>query len=256
MSLLSKLFKIREHSPDGDIVKPFLDHLEDLRWMLIKIAAALAVGMVIAFSVSKPMTLFLERPLLTVAPDTKLMTTAPLEGFTVSLTMAFYGGIILSFPILLFFLAEFILPALTKAEKKYVGPGIAAGFLLFVAGVSVCFTYIVPKTLQWLYQYSQDHGYEIHWTVKEYFGLVTHLCLACGLLCELPILMLVLSLTGLVSYQLLARTRPYAITIILIFVAIISPTPDPLTFITLAVPVIAIYEGSIWLVRLLERRRA
>lgn len=184
-----------------------------------------------------------------------LQTLDVTESFSIALKLSFYAGIVLSFPFLLFFVVDFVLPALTRKEKRLLGPGILGGSLLFGFGVWICFVYILPKTLIWFHNFNADLGFVANWKAATYFGFVTHLCVACGLLCELPLVMIVLSVLGIISFELLTRTRRYAVAIILILVAIISPTPDPMTFITLAIPMLAIFEGSIWLVWLIERNR-
>lgn len=254
MSWLRSVFSFREQH-EGDIEKPFLDHLEDLRWTLIKMGVTLGTGMGVAFCFNQRITEMLEAPLYHVEPATKLTSTVITDGFMISLSLSFYAGIVLSFPVLLYFVAGFVVPALTRKEKKMLFPGIAGGFVLFAGGVAICYHWILPKTLRWFHEYSTAHGYQILWTAKAYFAFVTHLCLACGLLCELPIVMVALSFVGVLSYGFLKTTRRYAVALILVLVAIIAPTPDPITFLTLALPMLMIFEGSIWLVWLIERAR-
>jgi sec-independent protein translocase protein TatC len=174
----------------------------------------------------------------------------------ISLQLAFYAGIILSFPFLLSFLAEFVLPALTTKERRILVPSIAAGFVLFGAGAFVSYSYVLPTTLSWFSNYAKSMGMDPRWQARDYFGFVTHLTIACGLLCELPVGVLGLAALQMVTYPMLAKTRPYAITAILVLVAVISPTPDPFTFVALALPVVAIYELCIWIVWAMDRRRA
>jgi sec-independent protein translocase protein TatC len=254
---LNKIFHLREQS-NGEAIKPFLDHLEDLRWTLIKIITTLASGMVISFGFRKWLFDAMTEPLRVIAPNPLevLIFTKPAESITVSLSLAFYAGIVITFPILLFFLLEFVLPALTRQEKKYVLPGIAIGFVLFLAGVVACYFLVLPQTMKWLYSDSIHLGIKPTWIVGDYFSFVTRLCLGFGLLGELPPVMAVLAALGIVTYEWLARTRVYAIVIILALAAFIAPTPDPLTFLMLGLPIILLYEICIWIAWLLERRRA
>jgi sec-independent protein translocase protein TatC len=179
------------------------------------------------------------------------------EGFMISLTLAFYSGIVLSFPLLLFFAAEFVLPALTRQEKKLLVPGLGVGFVLFGTGVWLAYHFILPLTLKWFHNYSvKIMDFETTWQARDYYSFVTHLTIACGLLAEMPIAVLGLAFMGLVTAKLLRSTRAYAYTLILILVAVISPTPDPMTFMIMAGPVLAIYELCIWLVWFMERKRS
>ena len=255
-TLLKKVFKIREDS-NGEVVKPFLDHLEDLRWTLIKMIGTLTAGMVLSFIFRQWLFAVMTEPLKVITPDpTKILQmTGPADSIMVSLTLAFYAGIVLTFPFLLFFLLEFILPALTRQEKKYVLPGILVGFGLFIAGVLACYYFVLPQTMKWLYSDALTLRVTPQWRVTEYFSFVTRLTLGFGLLIEVPPVMTVLAALGFVSHAWLVKTRAYAIIAILLLAAFIAPTPDPMTFLMLGVPVIAFYEVCIWIVWLLERRR-
>ncbi len=252
---LNKIFSIREQS-DGDVVKPFLDHLEDLRVMIFKMLAAVIIATIISFSFNGWLMDIVRRPLDAQNLGVELVTFQLIEGFMLSLKLSFYAGIVLSFPFLLWFLAGFVLPALTRKEKRLIMPGVLGGFVLFIIGVILSYLYILPNTIHWFANYASSRGLKLTLQAQGYFSFVANLCLACGLLCELPVVVLVLSALGMISYRFLASTRPYAVTIILIVVAILAPTPDPITFLTLSVPVLAIYELCIWIVWLMERRRA
>src|SRR4051812_43383217 len=117
MSWLRQIFSFREQH-EGDVEKPFLDHLEDLRWTLIKMTAVLAAGMIISFCFNQQLLEVLQKPLHDVEPGTQLNITLITEAFSIALSLSFYAGIVLTFPILLYFVAEFVLPALTRKEKR------------------------------------------------------------------------------------------------------------------------------------------
>ncbi len=250
---LHKLFAIRENQ-ERDAVKPFLEHLEDLRITLFKMAFSLAVGMVIAFFYRNPLMTIVQRPLHDAGLT--ILTLQLTEVFMLSLKLAFYAGVVFSFPFLLYFVAEFVLPALTRKERRLLIPGILASFILFGCGVVVSYFYILPKTIRWFKEYSESLGIPLTQVqAGPYFSFVANLSIACGLLCELPVVVIALSLLNIVSFALLARTRAYAMVLIGILVAILAPSPDPITFITLSLPVMGIYELCIWIVWLIERRR-
>src|SRR5581483_4228975 len=116
-------------------------------------------------------------------------------------------------------------------EKKMLIPGIFAGTLLFAGGVILAYEFVLPKAIKFFFDYNKQMGLEpSQLTVGKYFSFVSNLCLACGLLCEVPVVILALAKLGFINYQLLARTRSYAVVGVLIVVAIIAPTPDPFTF--------------------------
>ncbi len=253
--LLDKLFRVRGEQEGGDVVKPFLDHLEDLRWTLLKMAMCLAAGMIVSFIFVDDISALILRPLEAIQGKKDLQVLKVTEPFMISLQIAFYAGLVLTFPVLLYFIAEFVLPALTRKEKRMLMPGLLGGFVLFAIGVALAYHYILPMTLRWFHDYALRMKMTPNWTAKDYYGFVTHLAIACGLLAELPVVVLALAFLNIVSFRLLTATRRYAYTLIMILVAIISPTPDPITFIVMATPVLMIYEGCIWLVWLMERRR-
>lgn len=257
MSWLNKFFNFREKS-DGDVVKPFLDHMEDLRWTLIKMGITLVVGMVIAFFFVNDLMSIVQKPMLLAAPELKdkIVTRTIIEPFMVSLMLAFFAGFTLAMPFLGYFALSFVLPALTRQEKKFLFPGIAGSFCLFMAGVLVSYYYILPETLRFFYDYSHKMQVNILWEWKDYISFCAWLTIGFGLLCQLPVVMIALAFLGIVSFRFLNSTRPYAVTIILILAAVVAPTPDPVTFISLGLPIILLYEICIWLVWLIDRRKA
>lgn len=251
----NKIFKLRENA-DKEAVKPFLDHMEDLRWTLIKMGSTLFFGMVVSFIFRKQLFHVMLEPLkvITDEPSKVLQMTEVAASIMVSLTLAFYAGIVITFPFLFYFLLEFVLPALTRKERKLVMPGIGVGFILFAAGVWSCYSLILPPTLKWLFFDAANLGVQAHWMVRDYFSFVTRICIGFGLLCELPVVMTVLAILGIVRFEWLKQTRPYAIILILILAAFIAPTPDPVTFLMLGAPIILLYECCIWIVWFIDKR--
>ncbi len=252
--MLDRFFQFREQSDD---VKPFLSHLEDLRWMLMKIAITIVVCMMGAFGFRGTLVSIVQAPLAKIDPDlvSKLQTLGVADSLTISLQLAFYAGLVISFPLLLLFVAQFVVPALTRKEKKMVFPVIAAGSLLFMAGVSIAYFFILPQTLRFFFQDAQSLGWAPTWTVREYFSFVTHLTLAFGLAFELPIVVVTLVSLGILSFKFLHQTRPYAIVMNLMLAALIAPTPDVITFLSMGLPMCLLYESCIWIAWFIDRRR-
>jgi len=178
-----------------------------------------------------------------------------IDPITISFSLAFYAGIVLSFPLLLFFVAQFVVPALTRKERHIVFPAIAVGFALFLTGVALCYFVILPETLKFCFDYSKSLNFAPSWTVRDYFSFVTQMLIAFGAAFELPVAVVVLAYLELVSFDLLHRTRPYAWVLVLALAAILAPTPDPLSFLALGAPMCLLYEACIWIAWLLEKRR-
>jgi sec-independent protein translocase protein TatC len=256
MSWLSKFFKFREKS-DGDIVKPFLDHMEDLRWTIIKIILVQIVMMFVSFYFRHDLMDMLRWPLYKVDPalPDQLIITGIASSFLISLELAFFAGIAMAFPFHVYFVAHFVLPALTRKERKLLLPGIFGAFTLFLAGVLVAYQWILPSTIRFFFQDALAAHFKIMWTWDAYFSFAAWLCFGFGLLCELPVIVILLGALGIVSFKFLSKTRPFGYTIILILAAVIAPTPDPVTFVTLSIPIVALYEACIWVVWLIDRRR-
>jgi sec-independent protein translocase protein TatC len=263
MWFLKKLFKKREEAnanvsrdEDGDVVKPFLDHLEDLRSMFLKMLFTLGICMCVAFAFRSEIAHLLKQPLVWAVPNAKLQSINPIETVSMSFRLAFYAGIVVSFPILFYFLAEFILPALTKKEKRVVLPAVGIGFGLFLAGVVLCFCLVLPPTLRWLNNdIATFAGAEANWTLATYYALVTNLCVAMGLIAEMPVVVVTLNAIGLVSAKWLRSMRIYGYAASLILAGLIAPTPDFFMLATFALPMMLLFEGCIWLIWWLEKRR-
>ncbi len=251
---LRDIFKFRE-VPEAETAKPFLEHLEDLRWTVVKMAIALLLAMVLCFAFRHSLVQIVQRPLgefgEKVGPLRALGIT---DSFTISFRLAFYAGIVVSFPLLLYFVAEFVLPALTAVEKRFVLPAIGVSFLLFLAGVLCCYYWLLPQTIGFFYKDTQSLGWAPEWTVQQYYSFVTRFTLGFGLAFELPVVVLALVYFGLITYEFMARTRPYAVVLIFILATIITPTPDVLTLIAMSLPMCLLYESCIWIAWLMQRR--
>jgi sec-independent protein translocase protein TatC len=264
INILQKLFKLREKRPSGDdpdkeLVKPFLEHMEDLRWTVIKCLAVLVISMIAGLVNRHELMTLLRYPLVIADPEGRMVEIIradnPIDSFMISFKMAFYMGIVVSLPILLYFIADFVLPALTKKEKRVLIPGFLVGILFFLAGAYLSFTYITPHTLKFFWDDTNSMDMIPLWTWRHYISFVTWLTMGFGLMCEVPLLVILLASFRIVNFKFLTATRSYAIVIILVLAAIVSPTPDPITFLAIGTPIIIMYEMCIWIVWLLEFKR-
>jgi sec-independent protein translocase protein TatC len=253
---LRDIFKFRD-LPESETSKPFLEHLEDLRWTVVKMAMALFAAMILCFLFRHTLVTVMQAPLHAVDPQVGALKALGItDSIVISFHLAFYAGIVVAFPLLLYFLAEFILPALTAVEKRFLFPAIAGSFALFLLGVVVCYFWLLPKTILFFFRDTQSLGWAPTWTVQQYYSFVTKFVLGFGLAFELPVVVLGLVYFGLITYKFMARTRPYAIVLIFILAAIIAPTPDLLTLVAMALPMALLYESCIWIAWLMERRSA
>ncbi len=251
---LRDIFKFRE-LPESESSKPFLEHLEDLRWTIMKMAITLIAAMIICFAFRSVLVRVMQAPLRELDPQVGALRALGItDSIVISFHLAFYAGIVLSFPILLYFVAEFVLPALTAVEKQFLLPGIFVSFALFLLGVLVCYLWLLPKTILFFFRDTESLGWVPAWTVQQYYSFVTRFVIGFGLAFELPVVVLALVRFGLITYTFMARTRPYAIVLIFVLATIIAPTPDLLTLIAMGMPMCLLYESCIWIAWAIERR--
>jgi len=253
---LRDIFKFREF-PESETSKPFLEHLEDLRWTIVKMAITLIAAMIVCFAFRTTLVHVMQAPLHEIDPKIGALRAMGItDSFVISFHLAFYAGIVLSFPILLYFMAEFVLPALTAVEKRFLLPAIFVSFALFLGGVLVAYFWLLPKTILFFFHDTQSLGWSPNWTVQQYYSFATRFTLGFGLCFELPVVVLALVRFGLITYRFMARTRPYAIVLIFVLATIITPTPDILTLVAMALPMCLLYESCIWIAWFMERRRS
>src|SRR4030081_2704058 len=253
---LGDIFKFRE-LPESETSKPFLEHLEDLRWAVVKIAITLVLAMLVCFAFRSLLVRVMQPRAHDIDPQTGALRALGItDSIVISFHLAFYAGIVLSFPLLLYFVAEFVLPALTAVEKRFLFPAIIGSFGLFLLGVLVCYFWLLPKTILFFFRDPQSLGWTPTWTVQQYYSFATRFTIGFGLAFELPVVVLALVRFGLITYRFMARTRPYAIVLIFVLATIITPTPDILTLIAMGLPMCLLYESCIWIAWAMERRRS
>jgi sec-independent protein translocase protein TatC len=251
---LRDIFKFRE-LPENESSKPFLEHLEDLRWTIVKMSITLVAAMVVCFGFRSMLVRVMQAPLHEIGEQAGALRALGItDSIVISFHLAFYAGIVLSFPLLLYFGAEFVLPALTEVEKRFLLPAIFLSFGLFLLGVLVCYFWLLPKTILFFFRDTQSLGWTPTWTVQQYYSFVTRFTLGFGLAFELPVVVLALVRFRLITYRFMTRTRPYAIVLIFVLATIITPTPDILTLVAMGLPMCLLYESCIWIAWLMERR--
>ena len=243
----------------GEVVKPFLDHLEDLRWTLVKVVVTLVIAMVTCLVAGDDLLVILKRPLSNSGLKIELMAQGPLVGMVIALKVAFFGGLIISAPFLFYFIAEFVMPALKPKEKKYLGVAFLIGSGLFLAGVSFCYFLVLEISLKALAGYSQWLGFEGEiWLADEYMGFVLKFMFGMGISFEMPVVILTLVKLEVIDYKLLERSRRHMVVICLIVAAILTP-PDALSMVLLGGPLYGLFEICIWIARYwdyADRKRA
>lgn len=302
---------------EGGPIKSFLEHLEDLRWVLIKSLAAAGVAMLACFFGGNYVMRVLELPLrrapveklgkeqrvrvllgtnqlgtfriatnepfapllgtnrvvkleivpivtetnvmlgANITPETKpaaekelpipLVNLGPASAFVVATKVAFYGGLVIASPFIFYFVAQFVFPALKMSEKKYIYSGLFFGFGLFVAGVCFCYFAMMPVALAVSAQYSEWFGFKVtEWRAEEYISFVCKFMLGMGIGFEMPVIILTLVRMGILDYRMLKAARRYVIVIAFVLGAVLT-TPEVITQILMAIPLLILYEISVWI---------
>jgi sec-independent protein translocase protein TatC len=255
---------LSEEADGGGEVKSFLEHLEDLRWTLIKSLTALVLAMIVCLVAGDKVFWILSRPLtkanahLPPESKVKLSFLDPAAPFLAALHFAFFGGILLASPFIFYYVVQFILPALKVKEKKYFFRACAIGSGLFFTGVAVCYFLIMPVALRAAVVYSRwllgkNVLIENVWRAETYSSFTTKFMIGMGLGFELPVVLLTFVKLGILDYRKLASMRRYMIVICLVLGALLT-TPEVLTQVLMAVPLYTLYETSVWIAWYWERQ--
>lgn len=256
----------------------FFDHLEVLRWHLIRSAIAVAVFMVLAFSFydfifdriimgPKNADFWTYRMMCRIAdwinaPDFcvtevpgTIINTQMAGQFILQINSSLIMAVVLGFPYLLWEIWLFVKPALTEVERKTASGFVCYASILFAVGILFGYFVVVPLAMNFLANYSVSDEITNTITISNYLSFVATLTLGCGLVFELPIVIFILSKLGIMTPQFMRKSRQYAVVIILIIAAIITPTPDVVTMLTVSFPMFLLYELSIVVAARVEKRR-
>ena len=231
-----------------------VEHLEELRGRLLKSILAILAGAVVAWILYPQIYDFLVEPRCEVVPDDecRLVITDPVQGLSTRLRVAGYGGVALAMPVLLWQVWRFVTPGLYARERRLAIPFVASALTLFALGAGLAY-WTLPRALEFLIEIGGD--LEPFFTPDKYIQLITYMMLAFGVGFEIPILLVFLQMAGLVSNQTLRSWRRYAIVVIVVVVAVITPSGDPISLAVLSVPMYLFYEAAILIGRILDRRR-
>jgi sec-independent protein translocase protein TatC len=222
-----------------------LEHLEEFRWRIVKSAIALVITSIVAFIFRDWILDVLVQPYRDIGGDGELIALKPTEAFGSAMRLAFFGGLLLASPVLLYQLWAFINPALSKTERRWTIPIVGALVVLFVGGVLFAY-WVLPRGLEF---FASVLDVEFRLQITEYLKFVTLFLLVFGLSFEFPVFLYAAAAAGIISSEKLAGGRRWAVTIIVIVAAVVTPTGDPYTLLLLSVPLYLLYEITIGLIR-------
>lgn len=235
-----------------------VEHIAELRTRIVRIAIAVGIAAVVAWILYQPLLDVLLGPLRDTAPDdelqSRLITTTPLQGFETRIKVTTYTAIALALPVILWQVWKFVAPGLYENERRYGLAFIGVGTVLFSLGAGLAF-WTLPKALEFLQTIGGEDNFTQFYTPTSYLKLIVYMMLAFGIGFEFPLVVTTLNMVGAVSTDSLRRARRYVIVIVAIFVAVATPSGDPISMLALTIPMCLLYEVSIVIGRLRDRRK-
>ena len=234
----------------GEVEMSLVDHLEELRWRILRSLMAVVVGAGLCLVVVRPLVRLLEQP----AQGIRFLQLAPGEFLFVSLKVAGYAGLTLALPWVLFEVLGFVLPGLTRRERRLVAPAVAGSSLLFLAGLVFAWWALLPAALRFLVSYGADVVEPI-WSIERYLDFVLLLMVATALAFQLPVLQLLLGALGLIDATTMLRAWRWVVLASALAGAVLTPSTDPVTMLLLAGAITALYLVGVGLVALTGTRR-
>jgi sec-independent protein translocase protein TatC len=243
-----------EINKKDNIEMPVWDHLKELRSSFVRAGLALLVSASVAFFFSDVLLLWLTHPLPATADGRSLLVfLSPAEVFLTDIKIALYAGLALAIPIIFYEIWRFVSPGLFQKERRSLYPFLIFGSLSFYIGMAFCYFLALPFALEFLVSYGQQRGIAPAISVSMYVDFNLKFLFSFGLIFELPIVMALLSKTGILTVPFLVHSRKYAIIMAFFIAAILTPTPDIFNQCIMAIPLILLYEIGILAVRFFGR---
>ncbi|MGK9367866.1 twin-arginine translocase subunit TatC [Melioribacter sp. Ez-97] len=243
---------LNEENESGEVEMTFLEHLEELRWRIIYSLIGIVIGTIIAWVF---IDFIIDGVLLLPARQSniKLQNLRPFGQLFLYFQVAIIVGLIFSFPNVVYQFWKFIAPALKKNEKKYISSIVLFTTFCFLAGVVFAYFVMLPLTLKFAAEFGSE-AIENNFAIDEYFSIILSVIIGAGLVFELPMLSFFLTKIGILNPGLMRRYRRHAIIAILILAAILTPGTDPVSQIILAVPLVFLYEISILVSKIFQKK--
>lgn len=229
------------------------EHLAELRTRLIHCVYILLIATGICYGFSEHIFNFVRAPIAPYLPGGGLIYTGPLDKFIAHIKLAFVFGVIFSCPFWLYQVWKFVAPGLYAKERNYTFGFILSGTFLFLLGAAFSYYIALPMAFQFLMTYGGDIDKPMI-SIDQYMGFFTQMCLMFGLAFELPLIIVVLGMIGIVSQEFLRKNRRYAIMTLAVVSAIITP-PDLLSMVMMLVPMWALFEIAVLIVGIFEKKR-
>ncbi|KAH9794909.1 Sec-independent protein translocase protein TATC [Citrus sinensis] len=247
--LYNFLYPDKELLPDDKEMSIF-DHLEELRQRIFVSVLAVGAAILGCFAYSKELIMFLEAPVK--SEGVRFLQLAPGEFFFTTLKVSGYCGLLLGSPVILYEIIAFVLPGLTRAERRFLGPIVLGSSVLFYAGIAFSYWVLTPAALNFFVNYAEG-VVESLWSIDQYFEFVLVLMFSTGLSFQVPVIQLLLGQVGLVTSDQMLSIWRYVVVGAVIAAAVLTPSTDPVTQMLLAAPLLGLYFGGAWMVKLTGR---
>lgn len=231
----------------------FLEHLDELRHRLVRILAYVGIGFLVTFGFHRQVYRFIAAPILPFLPDEKLVYTGVADAIIFDMKVCVVAAIFLMSPLILFEIWKFIAPGLYRQEKRYAIPFLVTSVLLFVGGGAFCYYLILPQAFNILLHWNPDITPLI--TIEKYLSFANMMVLSFAAMFEMPVVTAFLSMFGLVTATFMLKKFKYALLIIVIAAAVLSPTVDWIGMLFWVAPMMALYIFSIGVAALFGWRR-
>ena len=231
----------------ADAEMPLTAHLEELRWRIVKALLAITAGFLFAYAFADTLFAILIRPITLAAGDStvKLIGTGVTEAFFTKLKVSFIAGIFLASPAILYQAWQFVSPGLYDEEKFYVVPFVFFGTFFFCAGAWFCYAFVFQVGYAFFLEQYATIGIEPTLRISEYLSFSSRMLLAFGVTFELPVVAFFLARIGMIDHETLIKPWRYALIVIVIVAAVLTPGPDVASQMMLAAPLIVLYIASI-----------
>lgn len=230
----------------ADVTMPLTEHLEELRWRLIRALLATTIGTTACYWVAEELFAILIHPLIAnTNTSVELIGTGVTEAFFTKLKVSVIGGIFLASPVIFYQLWRFIAPGLYESEKRYVVPFVIFATLFFIAGAGFCYELVFPVSYAFFLEQYKTIGIQPSLRISEYLSFSSRMMLAFGVTFELPVITFFLARVGAVTHHTMIAYLRYAILGIFVLAAVLTPGPDIASQLLLAAPLLVLYILSI-----------
>jgi sec-independent protein translocase protein TatC len=229
----------------ADVQMPLTAHLEELRWRLIKALLAVTAGFVVTYNFADLLFTLLTQPLLAIAGSVELIGTGVTEAFFTKLKVSFIAATFLASPMLFYQAWMFVAPGLYDSEKRYARPFVFFATIFFVLGAAFCYVVVLPVGYRFFMQEYQTIGVSPSIRISEYLSFTARMLLAFGITFELPVVTFFLARMGMITHRAMLGYTRYAVLVIFIVAAVLTPGPDIASQLLMAGPLLILYGLSI-----------